>query len=596
MTDTTATVSPAETMESIRQGDLYALFSVCDNDDLAPLVETITGRMTNFLDVSDEYKEHFPDHSKYHTKLADEIRLFGGNTIRNIFRGSGPAYDEILLDVCKKLEVPCEKGNVLKNESNLLTIFLERQWKTLDEQERAEVMASARKNASGQLSSLKNITKAGVFLAVTRIHPIGWGGFVYDLAEPAFRVTVPCVLHIAYLRRKILEANDALPDLIDDTVLLDESVPASPAAASLVISDSEDQPVLSMAQVSDPGQRSWRELSGQDEGISRLSPLMAGVPALATLHNVSTTKYMEVVINGDLIETATGDGFRAMAKGLDGKFLEHATLFNPTDLTAIVSGGAVFQMVSFVVAQKHLADISRKLDDIKTAVTGIKLFLEDERRSSVVGAIRYMEQVAQSVSEGELSDSIRFQIESHEAKLLDVQEHLLAEIHREIEHIQDIKDEDVFGTEGFENAINEQQQLIVSLYQQFLLSIRARGCAWQLLSMFPGEDRLKQNRKQDIQNAISMLDDGGELLVRTDALMQKKIGELKSTWNKKLADNKRKLSLSEWNETTLQQISTTRTQIENDLATAEALVIARQKPTKVLLRVEDDQIVAISPA
>jgi hypothetical protein len=100
------------TVTKIKTGDLYALLSICSDADLDPLVKVITGRLTNFLDVHDDYKRHAPHHSKYHKLIGDEIRQFGGNTFRNMLRGGeGPAYEEIVVDVCKKLDIPCEPGN-----------------------------------------------------------------------------------------------------------------------------------------------------------------------------------------------------------------------------------------------------------------------------------------------------------------------------------------------------------------------------------------------------------------------------------------------------------------------------------------------------
>ncbi len=134
--------------KSIAKGDLYALLSICTKEDLDPLVTCITGKLSNLLEIHDDYKQHSPDHTKYHRVIADEIRLFGGNTFRNLIRGEGPSYDEVVLDVCKQFDIPFHEGSTVRNETNLLTIFLERQWKALSKEEQEKLIAKARTGAT----------------------------------------------------------------------------------------------------------------------------------------------------------------------------------------------------------------------------------------------------------------------------------------------------------------------------------------------------------------------------------------------------------------------------------------------------------------
>lgn len=116
-----------------QEGDLYAVLALSTKEELDPLVEVITSRTWNFLYVKDEYKRHSPDHTRYHALIGDELRLYGGNTLKNIGRGGeGPPYDELVADVCWKLSVPYERGRTVENEGNLLDIFLERRWQALE--------------------------------------------------------------------------------------------------------------------------------------------------------------------------------------------------------------------------------------------------------------------------------------------------------------------------------------------------------------------------------------------------------------------------------------------------------------------------------
>ncbi len=83
---------------------LLPVLKKCSDDDLEPLVKFMLKIFTETLSVSKGYQTHHPKHSMYVDEIAHHIRLFGGNTILNPFRGEGPPYQEIVQDVAKKLE------------------------------------------------------------------------------------------------------------------------------------------------------------------------------------------------------------------------------------------------------------------------------------------------------------------------------------------------------------------------------------------------------------------------------------------------------------------------------------------------------------
>lgn len=592
-------------LQAIKNGDLYALLSVCTDEDLAPLVETITSRPTNFLDTNEDYKKHKPKHSMYHKAIGDDLRLFGGNSLRNIFRGEGPSYDEIVVDVCKKLDVSCSDGKTAENEQNLLTLHLERQWKLLSKEEQDEMIAKAREEAAGQIWTSTSILKDGVLFLGTRMlwGPLGWGSLVYSVAEPAFKVTVPCVLHIAYLRRKYLE-QATKPKAVTPAPKPSHSssysgghapvpAPVVESAGALVFSAPDGQPVLSLAKISDAPSQGWYPVADSESGISRLNPLLHAVPNLAVAHNVATTNYMEVVVTkGKLVQAADGNGFRAIVHGPDKSIIENARLYEANGLSNLVNAAVLFQIVSIAVAQKHLADISQKLSEIKAGVDRIQLFQKNERKSILTGATRYFEQVAPSVLDGEFSDGIRNQIEQHEASLLQVQDHLMEDIRHESRQMLTVQGSDSFGSKGLHDNIRSHQDLLTDLYRQLLLCIRARACGWQLLTVFPGETRLKENRKRSIEEALSLLAESGNMLKQTDMFVRQKVRELSSFWNSSATINERKLSLLSWNDILISEIGSCKEQIIGDIQAAEAFVAGLREPVKMIVRIENKRITA----
>ncbi|WP_431858669.1 hypothetical protein [Azospirillum sp.] len=709
----------SDVIETIRRGDLYALLSVCSDDDLEPLVTRIADAVPTFLEADEDYRNHRPQHSRYHRLIGDALRHCGDSPAVGAARGEGPSYDDLVVEVCKKLDVPYEVGQTAKNERNVLTIHLGQELTALSPEEREAILAQAREEASGKASTLATTAREGVssllshavdlrqkvaalsldeqaavvgtvrevsdkaasvvtaakeranslfsraarlgekltasrsgeqatvvakaqevaskaasvasiareeatsFLSRAVFRPLEESASGFTLAEPLFKVTVPCVLHLAYLRRKHLDrlsaagcaaplaalpasewsAEAATPGA-DVTVhgpglpvpaASTSSVPSDIRSAPLIIGASADKPVLSLARIPEPSDQAWNPVAVSGDGISRLNPLLQAVPALGTALQVSTTNYMEVVVNGPLAE-AIGGGFRGWVRGAEGKIVEQARLFEAANLSNVVSAGALFQIASVAVAQKHLADISHKLSEIKASVDRIQRFLTDERRSVLTGALRYFEQIAPSVLAGELSDSIRNQIEHHEAHLLPIQEHLLKDIRHETREILDVKGSDTFGTKGTQDAIKAHQKQLEELYRQLLLCIRARACGWQLLVVFPGEERLKENRKRSIQEALGRLDESGDLLKETDRFVREKVKGLSSFWNTTATLNERKLTLLAWNEALVGEVAFCKEQIGLDIRAAEAVATERLQPVRMLLKIEGERIVGICAA
>lgn len=230
-------------------GDLTPVLRACSDEDLIPLRDYILSASTNELDIKDSYKVSPDRPSSYVNDLVYEISSFGGNTFVNIFRGGGVPYAEVACDVASKVKAKYdENASVEEIEWAILTKILEQAIKDMSPEERAKleqifrdagadrvdlsagfplglIMAQVGIRAAGfvayQVAVIvanavaKAILGRGLSLAanaaLTRIigmfaGPIGWviTGIwtAIDIAGPAYRVTIPCVCHVAYLRLK----------------------------------------------------------------------------------------------------------------------------------------------------------------------------------------------------------------------------------------------------------------------------------------------------------------------------------------------------------------------------------------------------------
>lgn len=575
-------------------GEMNAVLALSTKEELDPLVQIITSKLTNMLVVDEGYKTHSPDHTKYHASIGKEIRLYGGHTIANIRRrGEGPSYDDLVSDACKKLKVPFEKGQTLHNEANLLDIFLEQRWQALAPVDRERLAANARKTALEQTSEKGWYMKAGTSaLMIPLFASGGWGLLSLSMLDPSYKVTVPCVLHIAYLRRKIVGEGRGMSVVPTSSSAVPETGNGSgEIISSLEIGDTNEAAAISFTEVPKSSHQTWHRIDRADHGISRLNSIIQTVPAAGTVAEIAGTtgtRYMEVVCSGDLAKATKGGGFRAFSHGSDG-IKEHANLFKTDKLAAIANASALMNIASVALAQKHLADISKKLSDLKDDVGRVVSFQQDGRRVILTGAVHYFEQIAPAVAAGEHSASVLGQLEHREADLIQVQHHLAADLAAALRTLEDVKDESWFSSDQFVDCVEKQQRELSDLLQQIVLCLRARALGWQLLCQFPEGEIGKQRRREDILRSLKEFDDCGAHLAAFDATLRNKLKDASSLWSSEEM-NKRKLGLLRSTDDALKALATDTGKIVLAMAEVEEMRTALQRPFRLKLKVENGEI------
>jgi uncharacterized protein YaaW (UPF0174 family) len=231
------------------------LLDSSSNEDLEPLVEYILKASTESLSDSPQYKRYHPDHSRYVDTIYEEIRLFGGNTFVNIFRKEGPPYSEVLEDAAEKVGVKdASKYSIVELEQRMIQELLRKAAKEAKGEDLEAAMREAGMSqkdykafiSGASLASLLAPHLYRIFMyqasqliasAVAKqmlghglrigagfvggragsllLGPVGWvlAGIwtAADIAGPAYRVTVPCALHIAMLRQKWIAEQETGP-------------------------------------------------------------------------------------------------------------------------------------------------------------------------------------------------------------------------------------------------------------------------------------------------------------------------------------------------------------------------------------------------
>ena len=224
----------------------------CDNEDLDILVTYLTkgkngeARLSEELTNKPEYKQYNPNHKMYWREIAAELQGYGGNTFATMARGDkGILYKEILTNVCKKMKVNFNPNSSVELiEMNLLMkILTDSLDKMTPEQLKEVVEATGIKTTSftpqavtaalqvaARMSGFaiykialivanavaRAIIGRGLSIAANAalarslsilIGPIGWVitalWTLIDIAGPAYRVTIPSVVQVAYMRAKM---------------------------------------------------------------------------------------------------------------------------------------------------------------------------------------------------------------------------------------------------------------------------------------------------------------------------------------------------------------------------------------------------------
>lgn len=253
--------------------DINPVLEIASNEDLEILVEYLKEKLSESLTDHESYKLHSPSHSEYADLIAKEVRDMGGNSFANVFRGGeGPAYHEMVCDVASKIKAPFNKEKSIEDIENvILETILTKALDQMSDEDKQSLM--------DEMGGKGNLSKGGIatsaFVAIFRsggfysyqltlivanqiaklvlgrglmlatnatlmrtasvlTGPIGWAitglWTAVDLAGPAYKVTIPCVIHIAMLRKKL----NALQCGQCDAVLPDTTIKFCPECGNKV--------------------------------------------------------------------------------------------------------------------------------------------------------------------------------------------------------------------------------------------------------------------------------------------------------------------------------------------------------------------------
>lgn len=220
----------------------------CSNDQLKTLVDILVfdkdgkKRYSESLSNTQAFSEYYPNNLKpLVPAIINEIQLFGGNSILNVLRGHGVCYREILEDVCDRIKVNYNK----KLSTELLESELLRKVAvTVVENMKEEDIKKFDENLD-RTRIIESIMNGGgpAAMAITAIiisqfgQQVGKGALIlfgrvlaprlvafavpvlqvgaaiwtlFDIASPAYRITIPFTITTAFLRKQLTADADTI--------------------------------------------------------------------------------------------------------------------------------------------------------------------------------------------------------------------------------------------------------------------------------------------------------------------------------------------------------------------------------------------------
>jgi len=462
--------------------ELFASLLSAKPDEVDVLVDIITDFSSGRAGLDAEVKKrlvqakHSSRPAGYEQQqlelLGHELQQFGGNSAMNLARRflkkSAVPYAEIVNDVYQKLNgISAASLSVADKERQIALALFGAGWRELAPKERYERATSTKVLAglfklndalslsSGSAIGLSAASSAALFTVATtglRLNPLGAAatvglGFNSSIAE-AYRVTVPFVAQMGWIRLRREAPAPAASSPSPTTV-----APASTQSNSeLVVQNDQGETLLKLNTLQRPPAGEHRPLP--TDQISALSPLLANVPGLAALGEMSRGNYVVCSLPFEtLTKSASNDGSVRAFVRTGGKISEQASLSLPEELQNVLLSGAVWNAVSSAVGQKHLHDINEKLNAIKRQLDSVLRELDEVRWETLAGMVDYTQDLLDHYAQDGISHYAVQTLESQHSQITALRTFFERKMKEELDAAQSVEADKLFGADSARQAL-----------------------------------------------------------------------------------------------------------------------------------------------
>ncbi|WP_110689648.1 hypothetical protein [Salinicola endophyticus] len=480
-------------------------------EEIDVLVDVITDSGKGRTSLAAEYKRALvfarqnPEPGRYDDNvlslIAFEAQAFGGHSIANVTRRilkrPTATYDEIVGDVFKKLNGTDNEGKSCEQKEREIALALfGDEWRDLSPAERLEKSTSARvlsgaffipqdisDKARGFASKVFNGKTKTLAAAIgmrtaavgMRLNPagalIGAGLAVNSVLSEAYRVTIPFVAQMGWISlRQQLDAEKPTKMVPSQSSL---STADAAAINSLELTDENGGPLMKISLFDREPEGSGSDLP--DEQISMLNPLLSNIPGLAAMAEQQRGNYVLCSLPFSSLTEAKGqEGARAIVTH-GGRFKEHATLSKPEALQNVLVSGAIWNVVSTAVAQKHLHDINEKLTKIIRQIDALQADFDNERRYKLEGMVQYIQSLLDHYPIEGVDGAAQNHLEQRLIDLYELERHFKDRISREEELAKKIEQGKILSAKSsrlkLEESLAKQQEWTTAYLQVVQLRV-----------------------------------------------------------------------------------------------------------------------------
>lgn len=269
---------------------------------------------------------------------------------------------------------------------------------------------------------------------------------------------------------------------------------------AIILGEDEQHPLVEISVTASKQDKEYKKIPFLDALSNIASVAAQAAPALMTAAEVANKHIMEVVIHGDLAKAADGNGLRAFSRATNGKFTEHARLYDADSLSNLVNAAAVWQIASVVVAQKHLADINRKLEDLQDGVNRVSDFQQTERKTRIQAIFDSLKEKIEFliIANPEqrkviLNASI---LSKYDDDLKQIYLHLKADLEKY--GLQKVEHKEMFGTADLKADIEKKIKEVNELAELAFLCLSSRMVCCHIMDYLGDMDSIKELLQQRI--------------------------------------------------------------------------------------------------
>lgn len=276
---------------------------------------------------------------------------------------------------------------------------------------------------------------------------------------------------------------------------------------SIIIGEDEKHPLIEISAQYSKQEKVYKRIPHLDALSNIASVAAQAAPALMTAAEIANKHIMEVVIHGDLAKAADGNGLRAFSRATNGGITEHARLYHADSLSKLVNAAAVWQIASVIVAQKHLADINKKLEALQNSVNRIYDFQQTERKTRIQAIFDSLKEKMDflSIANPEqrkiiLNASI---LSKYDDDLKQIYLHLKADLEKY--GLQKVEHKEMFGTADLKADIEKKVNEVNELAELAFLCLSLRLICCHLINHLGDMDVFKELLQERIVQELEHL-------------------------------------------------------------------------------------------